>query len=185
MPDSHIYVMKKKDYLSEEAIIVRNSGEIPEVTYHGSIYYLTKDPEGPGLTLDNEDLSRLKDEVIQGYRTILLRDMTLENRNKGLYRGLARSIANWQRLYEFSRREEKDVSSIRSEAADALKNFLHGEISDVQNGSRASCINCSASGLEEFAKNLGIDPDSLPSGWLELCQLWESGIRKSESSKKS
>lgn len=175
MPDSHIYIMKNEDYLSEETIIVRNSGEIPEVTYHGSIYYLTKDPEGPGLTLDNEDLSRLKDEVIQGYRTILLRDMTLENRNKGLYRGLARSIANWQRLCEFSRREEKDVSSIRSEATDALKNFLNGEISDVQNGSRASCINCSASELEEFAKNLGIDPYSLPSGWLELCQLWESG----------
>ncbi len=77
------------------------------------------------------------------------------------------------------------MSSIRSEAADALKNFLRGEISDVQNGSRASCINCSASGLEEFAKNLGIDPDSLPSGWLELCQLWESETRMSESSKKS
>ncbi|MCK5544700.1 MAG: hypothetical protein KAI35_05750, partial [Desulfobulbaceae bacterium] len=102
--------MKKEDYLEEEAIIVRNSGEIPEITYHGSIYYLTKDPEGPGLTLDNEDLSRLKNEVVERYRNILLRDMILENRDKGLYRGLARSIANWRRLYEFSRQEERDIS---------------------------------------------------------------------------
>ena len=162
--------MKKEDYLEEEAIIVRNSGEIPEITYHGSIYYLTKDPEGPGLTLDNEDLSRLKNEVVERYRNILLRDIILENRDKGLYRGLARSIANWRRLYEFSRQEERDISRIRSDAADALKNFLHGEISDAQNKSRASSINCSAPRLEEFAKDLGIAPDSLPSGWRELCQ---------------
>ena len=165
--------MKKEIYLEEEAIIFRNSGEIPEVTYHGSIYYLTKDPEGPGLSLDNEDLSRLKDEVVGRYRNILLRDMTLENRDKGLYRGLARSIANWRRFYEFSGQEDREISRIRSEAADALKDFLHGEISDAQNNSKASSINCSARKLEEFAKDLGIAPDSLPSGWRELCQSEE------------
>ena len=38
-PDQHI--------LDDELLIIRHSGEIPEVALQGSIFFLTSDPQGP------------------------------------------------------------------------------------------------------------------------------------------
>ena len=84
----------KKTYIAEEAFVVLHSGEIPEVTYHESIYYLTEDVEGPGLQLNIDDVFPLKQAVIKRYRAIILRDIDPGNRDKGLYRGMARCVAN-------------------------------------------------------------------------------------------
>lgn len=37
----------KEGYLFDEVLILQDSGEIPEIAYHTSLYYLTEDPEGP------------------------------------------------------------------------------------------------------------------------------------------
>ena len=159
----------KKTYIEEEAFIVRHSGEIPEVAYHGSLYYLTEDPTGPGIELAPQDTKPLSQAVVERYREIVLRDLEPANRDKGLYRGLARCAANWQRLEKFCAREKMDFLVIQNEAATALKEFLNNEIDDVVNGNRSSCINCSAKEIETLIDSLGLSVDDLPEGWQELC----------------
>ena len=55
-----------------------------------------------------------------------------------------------------------DISSIRMEVADALKDFLSQEIMDVSSGKRKTCINCFYSVLTELAYGLGLSRDDLP-----------------------
>ena len=159
----------KKACIEEEALIVRHSGEIPEVAYHGSLYYLTEDPTGPGIELGPEDTKPLSQAVVERYREIVLRDLKPANRDKGLYRGLARCAANWQRLEKFCAREKLDFQVIQNEAATALKEFLINEIDDVVNDNRSSCVNCSAKEIEILVNSLGRSLVDLPEGWQELC----------------
>jgi hypothetical protein len=152
----------KKNILSEEAFLILHSGEIPEVAYYGSIHYLTEDPEGPLLDIEPRDLISLEEAVVQRYRTIILRDLTPANRDRGIYRGLKRCAANWKRLVSFSDKRSIDIFSIRQEVIKALKDFLSREIIDISSGKRKTCINCSYSVLTEFAYSLGLSRDDLP-----------------------
>ncbi len=152
----------KKNILSEEAFLILHSGEIPEVAYHSSIHYLTEDPEGPLLNIEPRDLISLEEAVVQRYRTIILRDLTPGNRDRSIYRGLKRCAANWKRLVNFSDKRSIDISSIRKEVIEALKDFLSQEIMDVSSGKRKTCINCSYSVLTELAYGLGLSRDDLP-----------------------
>ena len=161
----------KKKHIDEETFIVRHSGEIPEVAYHGSLYYLTEDSDGPGLLLNSDDIFPLKQAVVKRYRAIILRDIDPENRDKRIYRGLARCLANWQRFLKFCAREKIDYLVIQNEAAPALKEFLKNEIDDVVNSSRSSCINCSAKEIETLVNSLGLSVVDLPEGWQELCPV--------------
>jgi len=52
--------LDKKTYIEEEAFIVQHSGEIPEIAFQGSLYFLTEDPDGPVLKLDASDILPLK-----------------------------------------------------------------------------------------------------------------------------
>ena len=63
----------KQTLIAEETFMVEHSGEIPEVAYHSSLYYLTEDPEGPALRLDVDDTLPLKLAVAERYRTIIWR----------------------------------------------------------------------------------------------------------------
>ncbi len=159
----------KKTYIEEEAFVVLHSGEIPEVTLHESLYHLTEDSDGPVLMLDGKDILPLKQAVVSRYREIILRDLDPANRDKSIYRGLARCAANWQRLEKFCRRENLALQAIRDEVAIALGQFFDNEIRDVQSGSRVSCINCSHQEIENLAYSLGSSLDNLPKGWQELC----------------
>jgi hypothetical protein len=161
--------LEKKTYIEEEAFVVLHSGEIPEVTLHESLYHLTEDAEGPGLQLNIDDVFPLKQAVIKRYRVIILRDIDPGNRDKSLYRGMARCVANWQRLLKFCTREKMNFSVIRAETAEVVTMFLCNEVSDVQSGSRSSCINCCQEEIEELAISLGVSLDDLPEGWRELC----------------
>lgn len=163
-------LMADKNFLiEEEMIIVRNSGEIPEIAYHGSLYYLTKDPEGPKIELKSNDLYKLKNQVVARYKEIMLRDLTPENRDKNIYRGLKRTIVNWDRLCTFCDREDHHMEGVQKVIASALRNFLHQEMADLQNGTRKSCINCAEKTLSSFIKEIGVDPALLPKGWQEIC----------------
>ena len=161
---------ERKEVLADELLLVRHSGEIPEVVLHSSLYYLTEDPAGPGIALAAGDLALLKDAVQKRYREIILRDLEPENRDKGLYRGLARCVANWGRLSRFCRREGRGLREIRREVARALQHFIARELEDVLSGRRVSCINCSADELRQLAADLYLADDDLPDDWQCLCK---------------
>ncbi|MCK4838975.1 MAG: hypothetical protein KAS94_09220, partial [Desulfobulbaceae bacterium] len=81
--------------LADELLLVRHSGEIPEVALHGSIFFLTRDPNGPTIEITPAELLLLKKMVVSRYQEIIHRDLDPNNRDKGLYRGLGRCIINW------------------------------------------------------------------------------------------
>lgn len=159
----------REKLIAEETFMILHSGEIPEIAYHGSLFYLREDPDGPGLELDHNELLALKQAVVGRYRTIILRDLNPENRDRSIYRGLARCLANWQRLVKFCAREGLKVGAIRPEAAEALQKFLRQEVTDVEGGKRAPSLNCSQSEVALLAEFLGVTPAVLPDGWEDLC----------------
>lgn len=156
--------------LEDEQLIIRNSGEIPEVAMHSSLYYLSCDPEGPGLKLSTDEVQGLALMVVERYRVIILRDLTPENRRERIYRGLARSAVNWQRLAKFCASRSLSLEKIRQEIAPSLIRFLEQELDEVTKQClSSSCINCSKKILITMAKSLGLDPEALPQGWEGLC----------------
>ena len=159
----------KERYIAEETLIILHAGEIPEVAYHGSVYYLTEDPEGPGLKIDANDTVPLKQAVRTRYQTIILRDLDPDNRDKRKYRGLSRCAVNWERLVKFCTREQVDYENIRALTGDRLREFLHREAADVRSGARKSSINCSVGEIESLAGSLGLKPEDMPEKWQELC----------------
>jgi len=161
---------EKKYYLEEESYVLLHSGEIPEVALHGSLYYLTEDQDGPGLELDRQDLQQLMQHVVTRYCEIMRRDLDPANRDKSIYRGLKRCVANWQRLKKFCRQEHLDLSSIKDEMRDRLHDFLHNEAGEVHTGTRTSSINCSVDLLQLLITDLGLSGDSLPANWQALCR---------------
>ena len=150
--------------IDDEVLIIETSGEMPEVAYHGSIYYITSDPAGPRLSIGAEQLAKLKFAVVEGYRRIIFRDLNLNNRDKSIYRGLARCVVNWSRLENFCRTEGIDTSSLALEVCSALKVFLAGELADVRSG-RPTSVNCSRLSLLGLAAKIGLDPGGLPQNW--------------------
>ncbi|MDL1958411.1 MAG: hypothetical protein LWX01_05935 [Deltaproteobacteria bacterium] len=159
----------KKNILSEEAFLILHSGEIPEVAYYSSVHYLTEDPEGPLLNIKPRDLTSLEEAVVRRYRTIILRDLMPENRDKSIYRGLKRCAANWKRLVNFSDKRNIKISYIRIKVAEALRDFLIQEIMDVSSGKRKTCVNCSYSVLLELAYGLGLSKNDIPARVKMLC----------------
>jgi hypothetical protein len=161
-PDQHI--------IDDELLIIRHSGEIPEVALQGSIFFLTSDPQGPELTLGPEELQQMKEKVVERYLEMIARDLEPENRDKSIYRGLARCSVNWQRMARFCSQENLNQETPRIFVSKLLKLFIKNEISDVAQG-RISSINCCPTTLARFADNLGIDQQKLPAGWQDLCQV--------------
>jgi len=155
--------------LAEELLIVRHSGEIPEIAFHSSLYYLCEDPDGPRLTLGQEELDLLRQQVVARYREILLRDLDPKNRDVRIYRGLKRCIFNWERLGKFCTRQAMTVEDVRPEIAEALRSFLRQEADEVRAGLRQTCLNCTKEELDEFAREIGVGPEELPDGLEVLC----------------
>lgn len=156
--------------LENEWYGVRHSGEIPEIALHSAIYYLTEDGNGPGMVLGHRQSRVLVDAADIRYREIILRDLHQKNRNTAVYRGVRRSIVNWQRYEVFCSRQSVDYSRFKHEVAAALLIFLVKEIVDVERGKRASSINCTFSELSGFACHLGLVSLSLPESIRLLCR---------------
>lgn len=156
--------------LEDEVLIVRHSGEIPEITYHATVHYLCSDPSGPGMTLTREEILFLQDAALARAREIVLRDLDPDNRDLSIYRGLKRSIYNWQRLLAFAERLDRSERDFSAKVRQALGIFLERERQDVAAGRRPSSVNCTAKELAGFAAALGGATDELPEGWQTLCQ---------------
>ena len=161
---------EREALLAEEALIILHSGEIPEVAFHGSLYYLTEDPGGPKLTLAPEEIVSLQQAASSRYREIILRDLTPKNRSKGIYRGMARCAVNWHRWLAFCARQNLDATSIRDETAAALQNILAVEVAEAAGGRDSACLNCPPTAVENLAMSLGLITADLPKGWRELCR---------------
>ena len=152
-----------ENLLAEELLIVRHSGEIPEIAFRGSLYYLCEDPTGPHLTLSQAEVESLRQQVVARYREILLRDLSPENRDARIFRGLKRCIFNWERLGKFCARQGMEIeATLRREIAEALRCFLRQETDEVRAGLRHSCLNCTREELDGFAGEIGVLPEELP-----------------------
>ena len=103
--------------IEEEVFAIRQSGEMPEVALHTALHYLQEDPEGPRVSVSPENLRQLKDAVENRYQRILMRDLNPRYRGRSIYRGLARAIANWQRLDRFCDREKRDITGHRQDGS--------------------------------------------------------------------
>lgn len=156
--------------LEEEVIILRDSGEIPEIALHSTIYYLEEDEEGPKISLYEEELHRLYDAALERAREIVLRDLNPDNRGLRIYRGPARSIVNWRRLQSFCKRIDKKCPGFNETVSRAFLSFLQTECNDVRLTNCSSSVNCSVDEIILFCDELNIDTDFLPSGWTELCR---------------
>jgi len=157
------------DMIAEEAFAIHHSGEMPEVALHTALYYLQEDPEGPRLELAPEDRQPLIDAVEKRYQRIVMRDLNPRYRDRSIYRGLARAIANWHRWARFCERENRNMAVHRQDVAAALLAFLAIETADVAAGRRPSSVNCSATELAAFIEALGLVPSRLPDGWQGVC----------------
>ena len=155
--------------LEEEIIILRNSGEIPEIALHSSLYYLEEDSEGPQINLQEEELHLLYDAALERAQEIVLRDLDPANRNLSIYRGPARSITNWYRLKSFCKRINRTCPGFNETVSNALLRFMQQECEDLLSSLRRSSVNCSAQEIERFCDELGIDPSVLPENWKTLC----------------
>ncbi|MEE4243424.1 MAG: hypothetical protein V2I36_18330 [Desulfopila sp.] len=158
-----------KELLEDEWYHVRYSGEIPEIALHSSLYYLTEDKDGPRIVLEEDDCRKLNDAAMLRYKEIILRDITQENRDTTIYRGVLRSISNWRRYKRFCYRHELQVDLIRDEVAQSLMMFLRTEIAQVQAGERQSCINCTFEDLQSFALELEVSLADLEKDLRPIC----------------
>jgi len=160
-------------------LIVRHSGEIPEIALSSVLYYLTEDEDGPCICLSEEERHFLKCGAELRYHEIVLRDLQVGNRDKTIYRGIKRTIYNYYRFIDFCRRRGAELSPLQHQVAAALLTFLHCEVDDVASGNRCSCINASYDEIVAFSLELGISSDKLPAGLEEICQVWAAQPRTS------
>lgn len=156
--------------LEEEIIILRNSGEIPEIALHTSLYYLEEDEKGPRIMLQEQELHLLYDAALARAREIVLRDLDPDNRDLRLYRGPARSIVNWHRLQNFCRRIDRECREFRVTVSRALRCFIEREFAETRTALRTSSVNCTAEELRAFCEELCLDTNSLPDGWPCMCR---------------
>ena len=119
----------RMSFLDDECLMIRSSGEIPEVALHNALHYLTLDPEGPRLNLQPEEIRRLHAAVIRRYRRIVLRDLDPRLRDKSVYRGIERSITNGEWLSRFAARERFDLEDLKNDIAmDPVRMAASGQL---------------------------------------------------------
>ncbi len=157
------------DHLDNEWYLVRHSGETPEIALYSALHFLTEAEDGPRLVLTGDQLGQLKEAAAERYREIILRDLQPENRGKTIYRGIKRSIVNYQRFSCFCRRQGLDGRAFKKVVAASLLVFLARESVERTKSDRPSSLNCSFLELNDFARKVGLVEDSLPRHMEALC----------------
>lgn len=160
---------ERAELLEDEWLIVRNSGEIPEITYHSSLYFISVDPDGPGFELRAVEENHLKEAAVQRYHEIILRDIQLENFHKTIYRGIRRTIYNWYRCKAFGERQNLDCNAFRETAARELILFLQQGMQAAGKSLPINFLNCCYRELLELAEELNVDPEKLSPNLVQFC----------------
>ncbi len=144
----------KKEVLQEVEFILYEGGEIPEVRFWNSYFYLTSSPpDGLGLYLTEEDLNSLKKAVIDRYLLIIERDLTSDFIDKPFYRGISRAIVNVKRLNKFLENtglKEKYANIIKRKIKKMFKKFQE----ELKKQGRDINELASKEELKEFKKTL-------------------------------
>ncbi len=148
--------------VEDEWYLVRYSGEIPEIALNSSFYFLTRDKNGPRLELTEEQILRFRHAARDRFHEIILRDMIPENRDKTIYRGLKRSIANWERYQQFCSRQGLDAEEFKREVAGQLLHFLEVHQNEVCSGGECPMLDCSFDELISFTQAIGLHREELP-----------------------
>ena len=156
--------------LEGEFLLVRDSGEIPEVALYSSLHYLCDDEEGPRLILSEEELQPFQEAVVARYMEIIHRDLDVRNRDLSLFRGVRRARCNWDRLQGFCKKIGYASEDYQGEIATSLCDYLRKEKEEISAGTRRPSLNCTASALLSFVESLALDRLSLPEGWELLCE---------------
>jgi len=157
---------ERQEILADEWLMVRHSGEIPEITFHATLYFLTEEKDGPGLKLRASELTTLKEAALERYYEIILRDISVENFHKTIYRGVRRSLYNWHRCKAFAERQFVRCDDFREKAVRTLLLFVEQGIKAAGRDLPEKFINCSLDELEELTEELGLD---LPQNIAQFC----------------
>lgn len=160
----------RQGLLEDEWLIVRHSGEIPEIALHSAFYYLTEDPDGPRFQLSVEEIQHLQGAAATRYQEIILRDLCYENRELTIYRGMRRAIFNWNRFTAFCKRQKCPGHNLRSTTAEAFLILLNKASHATDKTPPAPVFNCTFHDLILFAHELGITEQQLPADIRQLCQ---------------
>ena len=155
--------------IENEWYAVRYSGEIPEVAYHGALFHLTEEHNGPQIELSLDQQDRLLEAVALRYMDITLRDLLPENKDTGGYRGLKRSFINWQRFLLFCERYSIDAEVYRKMIAAALTDLLQHENRLREKGEPEGEFNCSLAELLSFMEIVGLNLADLPASLRNCC----------------
>ncbi len=159
----------RSSIVEDELFLLRDSGELPEIAYHSSLYYLTEDQDGPGLFLNESERRLLQEAALERCQQIVLRDLVPDNRDLGIYRGPQRSIYNWQRYCTFCQRiDQRQDDAFKERVAQALVRFVRQEAADVEEGYRESSVNCTTEDLLAFAEEVGLSSSNPDLGRLFL-----------------
>lgn len=164
-------VTEREELLVDEQLIVRHSGELPEVALHASLYYLSQDPGGPGVKLSQDEKAGLEDAAMERFREIILRDLNPMFRNLSIYRGVQRAIDNWNRFQVFCHRIERDSLPWQPEIALALVALLQCHHQEMQSQGHSPSINCSPAELHSFVAALCVNTEQLPADLHRLCNV--------------
>jgi len=143
--------------IEDEFFLLADSGELPEVAYHSSLWCLCADPDGPRLTLTGAEKRQLQDAALRRCQRIILRDLTPAFRDRRIWRGPQRSRCNWGRYLAFCRRIGRQPDLLfQMQAAAALTGYLAQELAELRSGARErSSVNCTYEELLDFAEQLG------------------------------
>ncbi len=164
---------ERLEMLDDEWLIIRNSGEIPEITYHSSLYFLTDDPVGPGLLLVKEEIRVLQSAAVERYEEIILRDLLLENYHKTIYRGIRRSIYNLERYQQFCTRQGMEWQGFQETVAQQLLLFLGQGRLAAGKELPLLFLNCTFAQLLSFSDECGVARERLPDDAAHYCVLAE------------
>ena len=148
--------------VEDEWYAVRHSGEIPEIALHSALYYLREAEDGPRLALSDAEIRHLQRAAALRFREIVRRDMRRENLDKPIFRGLSRSVINFQRYEDFLVRsgfiDRRFHRRFRHETAITLVIFLVREWSARRRGLGAHDLGVTARELCLFAEKLALPP---------------------------
>ncbi|MGL1930645.1 MAG: hypothetical protein OCC45_02665 [Desulfotalea sp.] len=162
--------MISKDFeaiFEDEFYIVRYSGETPEIALNSSFYFLTRDKNGPQATLTAEQTEILQDAAVKQFSEIVLRDIIPENIGSSIYRGIARTIANYVRYLKFCERQNL-LNILQDRLAEQLLLFFKYEANYLEKGEGTTNLNASVEEISQFLEGYFSDDSRLQISFLSL-----------------
>lgn len=148
--------MDVSELVENEWYVVRHSGETPEIALHSALYYLMRAKDGPQLSLTDEQLVGLQDAAVDQFQEIITRDITPKNIDSSSYRGVERSIVNYQRYLNFCERQALG-NTLETVVGQQLIVFLSLPSLGQDEEICKRCLNCSFEEILAFSIQLKID----------------------------